>query len=786
MQDAAKEMTLLTDTAKELGATTAFSATQASNAFIEMGKLGLNTAQIISASQPVLNLAAATGEDMAKSAETMASALGQFNLDASESARVSDVMAKSFVTSALDLTKFSESMKAAGPVASATNVSIEETTAALGVLSNAAISGSAAGTAMKNILIQLADEGGKVGQTLQTAATQVDEFVKRGVLTQEVADRIKEVGIQNASMTDKLKLLKATGMTATDTFDKFGRIAGTAAINLIKNADAIETMDQSLQSANGSAKEMAEKRLDSIQGQTKLLDSALEGLGLQLFDTFSDAKKEGIKDTTSLIGELSKFVERNKESLKFWAEAFFDAISFLKTTTMNFVLAMEIAFKSVSLAIVTSFEMIMAGVKTTLNIGIKAINAFRDEGNKLEEMHINFEGTKELATEIAEASKQLVGLPSEKTIKIKTDIGSGGKVSAAQAGAEDIDPLAMGDSDKLAKAAKKRAEEAAKAVEEARSIARQQTLKAMDDQREAELLKQQQKFEELLALDVLNNTQRQEIEIAQREAKLALEEQWRMEDVEKARAVEEEVRLARLSEGERELEELRLWYEAKKEIVESGEGNITDLELLMEAKKNEILKNQRIKDNAQNEAMWKQRMEITSNYANGILGVMEAVQGQSKQLAAARKAVAIGEATVNTYLAATNAMATVPYPTNFVAAGSVIAAGLGSVAKIATQKFASGGIVQNPGVSASGDNVPAMLNPGEMVLNQRQQANMFDQLNGTGGGSQGVTINGPTLNFTDSGMSRDEVMGIISDADDDFQLKVARTLREIDENRVTA
>jgi hypothetical protein len=106
-----EQLKAMEQTAKQLGETTSFSASEASQAFIELGKLGLTTNQILATTPAVLDAAAASGTDLAQTAEVVASGLAQFSLDASESSRVSDVMAKSFVTSALDLTKFSEATR---------------------------------------------------------------------------------------------------------------------------------------------------------------------------------------------------------------------------------------------------------------------------------------------------------------------------------------------------------------------------------------------------------------------------------------------------------------------------------------------------------------------------------------------------------------------------------------------------------------------------------------------------------------------------------------------------
>ena len=141
-----KEMAALEKQARELGKSTVFSASQAGEAFLEMGKLGLQTNEIIAASEGVLNLAAIAQTSMAESATTVSETLAQFGLVAEDSTKVVDIMAKSFNVSALDMNKFSESMKFVGPVAKGVGETLESTTAALATLAKQGISGSMAGT----------------------------------------------------------------------------------------------------------------------------------------------------------------------------------------------------------------------------------------------------------------------------------------------------------------------------------------------------------------------------------------------------------------------------------------------------------------------------------------------------------------------------------------------------------------------------------------------------------------------------------------------------------------
>ena len=114
----------LSQSAKRLGATTAFTATQVGELQVELAKMGFDSDQILASSNAVLALAAASGTDLANAAAIAAGTLRGFNLTASDTMRVADVMAKSFASSSLDITKFQESMKQVAPIASTVGVSI--------------------------------------------------------------------------------------------------------------------------------------------------------------------------------------------------------------------------------------------------------------------------------------------------------------------------------------------------------------------------------------------------------------------------------------------------------------------------------------------------------------------------------------------------------------------------------------------------------------------------------------------------------------------------------------
>ena len=260
----------LTNDAKRLGAATAFSATQVSGLQVEFAKLGFNEQQILNATEATLSLAAATGSDLGEAAAIAGATLGGFGLGAEETQRVVDVMAKSFSTSALDIEKFKESMKNAAPAAKAVGISVEQTTALLGTLANAGISGSKAGNNLKTSFINL----NKAGLTLEEGLEKV------------------------ANSEDKL------GTAA----ELVGKNAAASFLVLSEGVDVTAELTKGLNNAGGAAEKMAKEQLNTLQGSLTILNSAWEGFVLGLLSgdgVFSTISRGIVETTTSVLGLLS-------------------------------------------------------------------------------------------------------------------------------------------------------------------------------------------------------------------------------------------------------------------------------------------------------------------------------------------------------------------------------------------------------------------------------------------------------------------------------------------------
>jgi hypothetical protein len=251
--------------ALDLGAATKFTSEEVAELQVAYGRLGFTEKEILQVTESTLNLATATGEDLAKSADIAGSTLRGFGLDATEMGRVIDVMASSFNKSALGLENFSEAMKYVAPVAAANNISLEETTALLGTLADNGIRGSMAGTSLRKIISDL-DKGTK-------------------------------------PLNEKLKDLAAKGFNSADAMDEVGRTAYASLLTLVKYSEKTDELTKSLGNVNGEAEKMARIMEDNLIGDFTKLTSAVDGLILS-----ASGASGPLREMTQGLTELVNFI----------------------------------------------------------------------------------------------------------------------------------------------------------------------------------------------------------------------------------------------------------------------------------------------------------------------------------------------------------------------------------------------------------------------------------------------------------------------------------------------
>lgn len=293
------ELKLLTNSAKELGRTTVFSATEASQGMEYLAMAGFKTTEIIDAMPGVLNAAAAGNVDLGRAADITSNVLSGFNLAADQSNRVADVMTKTFTSSNTTMESLGDTMKYVAPIANAAGFSLEEMAAAAGIMGDAGIQGSQAGMTLRNTILRLADP------------------------PKEAADALDQLGVSVLDASGEMKpfpdiirdLDGATqGMTKAQKTAIMSQIAGTQAASglmavIDQGGDSLEAFTKELENAAGTAEEIAAKQLDNLAGDVKLLQSALEGAGIAIYENFSGALRGSVQFLTEYISQIAFVID---------------------------------------------------------------------------------------------------------------------------------------------------------------------------------------------------------------------------------------------------------------------------------------------------------------------------------------------------------------------------------------------------------------------------------------------------------------------------------------------
>ncbi len=271
--------------ARDLGSTTQFSASEAADAMSYLAMAGFEVKEVMEAMPSTLNLAAAGQMEMADAADIVSNVMQGFGRDASQTEQTVDTMAKAFTSANTNLHELGEAMSYAAPMAKTYGIELEETTAAIGFLSDAGIKGGRAGTGFRQVLAQLAKQADGLGLNIRDASGRLLPF----------ADILEEVEKQ--------------GLTTAEMVEALGTRAGPAfAVLMDRGADALRDYTGELENAGGTAERVAEQQMEGLNGSLKELRSAFEELQIAI-------AQSGLLDwVTALTRRLTEFTRRLSET----------------------------------------------------------------------------------------------------------------------------------------------------------------------------------------------------------------------------------------------------------------------------------------------------------------------------------------------------------------------------------------------------------------------------------------------------------------------------------------
>jgi len=279
-----KDFKKLNATAKQLGRTTFFTSSQVGELQMNYAKLGFTTSEILDAQEATLRLATATGSDLARAAVVAGAAVRGFNLDASETERVVDVMAVAFTSSALDIEKFQTSMTKVAPIAAGAGISIESTSAVMGKLTDAGIEASIAGTSLRNIFLKMQDSSSDLSQHLGFT-------IKSSADLEKALIQLNKEGLSNEEIMGLVDIRQVAAFAT-----------------MVNGTDSILDLTDALEQANGAAQDMADIMADTLEGDIITAKSAWEGFQLSIMTGSSNVSKmlrTAVKTWTFILNGFS-------------------------------------------------------------------------------------------------------------------------------------------------------------------------------------------------------------------------------------------------------------------------------------------------------------------------------------------------------------------------------------------------------------------------------------------------------------------------------------------------
>ena len=281
----AEEMQQLSDKAKEMGESTIFSASQSAEAFNYMAMAGWKTEEMLNGIEGIMNLAAASGADLATTSDIVTDALTAMGYQAKDAGRLADVMAAASSNANTNVEMMGSTFQYAAPLIGALGMSMEDTAVAIGLMANAGIKGDKAGTALRSTLNRLSAP------------------------PKQCAEEMEKLGLSLTDSDGKMKSLNQVMIELRGAFKNLSETEATAAAKHIAGAEAmsgllaiVNASDQDFQkltvavnNSAGAAEKMAQTMNDNVGGQLTLLKSKIEGIMIKLFDRASGSMKKGIE-----------------------------------------------------------------------------------------------------------------------------------------------------------------------------------------------------------------------------------------------------------------------------------------------------------------------------------------------------------------------------------------------------------------------------------------------------------------------------------------------------------
>ena len=293
----AAEFSALDAIAKQMGATTVFTARESAQALSFMAMAGMEAEESVAALPDVLSLAAAGQLELGQSADIVTNVMAGYGIAADEVTGAVDVLTMGFTSANTDLVQLGEAFKMGGPVAKAAGLGFEETAAALSLMGNAGFQGTLAGTALRGAITRLLSP-------TDEAAGLIEKY---GVTVSDAEGNMMP-------LVSILQSFEEGGLSAADAMTIFGQRAGPGMLALIgQGTQALTDLTTEMENSGGTAQRIADTQLNTLSGQFTLLKSALEGLALSIGEQLVPPLRQLVETVTPVIQQIINWAKANPE-----------------------------------------------------------------------------------------------------------------------------------------------------------------------------------------------------------------------------------------------------------------------------------------------------------------------------------------------------------------------------------------------------------------------------------------------------------------------------------------
>ena len=291
----AQEFAAMEAKAKEMGATTQFSATEAGQAMEYMAMAGWKSADMVDGIEGIMNLAAASGEELASTSDIVTDALTAFGMSASESGKFADVLAAASSNANTNVAMMGESFKYVAPLAGTLGYTAEDTSIALGLMANAGIKGSQAGTSLKTALARMSAPTAKQAAAMKKLGISLTDSEGNMKSLREVTGDLRT---SFAGMSESEQAAAASTI--------FGKEAMSGMLAIINAGESdFDKLTAAIDGSAGAAERMAAVRLDNLEGDITLLKSAAEGLGIEIYQGMNAPMREAAQAASGYLAQMN-------------------------------------------------------------------------------------------------------------------------------------------------------------------------------------------------------------------------------------------------------------------------------------------------------------------------------------------------------------------------------------------------------------------------------------------------------------------------------------------------